>query len=92
MPKLKLYPLKDYIKGAEVLASTENRRLEVHYGKGSAVRFEIFNGDEKIPSEFWVVHINHTKKKEIWSRDNYKKPDHCFGVEPGTFIRILENL
>ena len=92
MPRPKLYPLKDYIKAAEKLAAKKGLRLEVTPGKGSAVRFDVFMAGEIEPWEIWAVHTSHTKKREIWSKEDYKKPDRCLGLEPGTFLKEIASL
>lgn len=91
MPRLN-YALKDYIKAVEILASTKNLQIKCFYTGKNGVRFEVFQGAETIPWDMWVVHTEHSKRREIWSRDNYKKPDQCIGAEAGTFVKILESL
>ena len=73
MPKLN-YPLKKYVKAVSAIAKKNGfERVEHFPTKGSIVRFELFRIDQEVPTAFWVVHHNHSRKKEIWSKEDYKK-------------------
>ena len=91
MPKLKQYSLDEYINAVESLASSKGFRIKVFQKTGSAIRFEVYRREEVEIWDMWVVHTKHnSKRREIWSRDNYKKPDKCLGLDDGTFLKFLE--
>ncbi len=92
MPKLR-HSLNDYIKAVEILAATRNLDVRCFYGKHNAICFELYMKDDKInPWDVWTIHTEHSKKREVWSREDYKKPDLHIGTEAGSFIKILETL
>jgi len=73
MPKLR-YPLKKYIKAVEKIAEEKGlSRVESFPTKGSIVRFELFEEGTDVPTCFWVVHHDHNRKKEIISKEDYRK-------------------
>lgn len=92
------FPLNDYIKAVEILAQKMGRRVEVYNGKKNAIRFEVFplskNGgqDSKEIIEMWTIHTSHNKKRTIWSREDYRKPDRNLCARQGEFMEILENI
>jgi hypothetical protein len=92
MPKRKQYPLKEYIRAAVTLAERKKLRIAVSYGSKNAIRFDVFMGNETEPRDMWVVHTEHTKRREVWSKENYQKPDHCLNARPGEFLEILGEL
>jgi hypothetical protein len=93
MPKLRQYALNDYIKAVDKLAFIKGVTIKYFYNKGSAVRFEVFINKEEIPVEMWVVHTNHSKKREVWSKEDYRKPEkYIKGSRSGEFIEILEQI
>lgn len=93
MPKPKQYPLKDLIKAAQILAAQKGfDRVEYESKKGSAVRFEVFLKGESDPTDMWVVHTSHDKKRLIWSKDDYKKTATSLKSELEELIALLERL
>ena len=93
MPRPKQYPLNDYIKAVEKLAALKNLRMVVSQGSsGSAIRFEVFVDNDQVPIEIWTIHTIHSKKREVWSKEDYRKPDRCLGARAGEFMEILESL
>lgn len=93
MPKQKNYPLKKYIKAVEILAARKGFRVDSINGRGSAVRLEAFFKDKEIPDEIWTIHTEHNKAKEIYSKEDYKKPDrHLMGAKEGEFMDILRGI
>lgn len=92
MRKPKQYPLNEYIKAAERLAAQKGFRLEVGMGSKNAIRFDVFMAGETQPWDFWTVHTNHNKRREVWSKEDYRKPDRCMGLGEGTFLAMLESL
>ncbi len=92
MPKLN-YPLKKYIKAVEQIAE-ENNLAEVRYffTKGSIVRFELFEKKEEKPMCFWIIHHAHTKKKQVWSKDDYRKAADRLNCSLEDFIDRIKSL
>ena len=85
-------PLKDYIKAVQILAAKKKLRVEVYQGNKNAIRFEVFQGDNQEPWEMWTIHTEHSKRKEIWSPEDYKKPDLHLSAESGEFVKILDSI
>lgn len=92
MPKRKQYPLKEYIKAVEILAERKKLRVAVSYSSKNAIRFDVFREEEAEPHEMWVIHTEHTKRREVWSKEKYRKPDRCLDARPGEFLDILEEM
>lgn len=92
MPRPKKYSLKEYIKAVEILAKRKQLRIEVSYGLKNAIRFDVFIGNEEEPWDMWVIHTEHTKRREVWSKENYRKPDRCLDARSGEFLEILEEM
>lgn len=92
MPKRKQYSLKEYIKAVEILAERKKLRIAVSYGSKNAIRFDVFMVTETKPADMWVIHTEHTKRREVWSKENYRKPDRCLDARPGEFLEILEEI
>ena len=62
MPKLN-YPLKAYIKAVELMAEKKGLLVNVVPNKGSVVRFELFEKNNKVPMCMWVIHHSHKGNK-----------------------------
>ena len=92
MPKLN-YPLKKYSKAVEKIAK-ENGLAEVKSfpTKGSIVRFELFEVGESIPMCFWVIHHGHDRKKEIWSKDDYRKAADRLNCSLDEFVKRVKDV
>jgi len=92
MPKPRKYPLNDYIKAAEILGSRRNLIVKsMNATRGSAVRFEVYD-QNGVLMDFWTVHTEHDRRRFIWSKEDYRKPDKHLFARPGEFMEILEDL
>tara|TARA_B100000745_G_scaffold267052_1_gene192605 strand:- start:8 stop:283 length:276 start_codon:yes stop_codon:yes gene_type:complete len=87
MPKLS-YPLKKYIKVVEFFVKENGlEQLKTVPNKGSVVRFEIYEVGSTKPLAMWVIHHGHTRKKEIWSPEDYKKAARCLNCDYKEFLK-----
>jgi len=92
MPKLN-YPLKTYIKVVKSIATEKGlSSVKVTPAKGSVVRFELFEKNMNIPMSIWVIHHTHNNKKEIWSKDDYRKAARNLGCDYLTFLEKFKTL
>lgn len=87
----KKYPLNKYEKASKRLASEKGLRVESFNGKGSAVRFELYDEKDNL-LDFWVVHTEHKRTRLIWSKEDYRKPEKHIPSRSGEFMEILESL
>ncbi|MEK7187138.1 MAG: hypothetical protein AAB690_02475 [Patescibacteria group bacterium] len=92
MPKRKQYRLNDYLKAVTILAEQKGFRVEYFLGNKNAIRFEVFRKEQDEIWEMWTIHTEHSKKKEVWSKEDYRKPDQHLNARPGEFLEILETL
>jgi len=92
MPKLN-HQLKKYIKAVEAIARENGlASVKVTHTKGSIVRFELFEHNQTIPMSIWVIHHTHNKKREIWSREDYKKAARNLGCDFEIFIKKIQSI
>ena len=90
MPRLS-YPLNTYIKATEKLAKIKGfSKIEYYSKSGSGWRLEAFIGQETVPTSFWVIHTEHTKKKEITSKEDYRKAVRVLNATLEEFLEILK--
>lgn len=90
MPRLS-YPLNTYIKAVEKLAKAKGfSKIEYYSKSGSGWRFEAFIGTEVVPTSFWVIHTEHSKRKEIISKEDYKKAVRVLNATFEEFLEILK--
>lgn len=93
MSKQKLYKLDSYIKAVEELARRNRLIVRIANKKGSAVAFKVFlRATDPTPDSIWVIHTKHTRKREVWSNEDYRKPSRHLGGETEDFLIILENI
>ncbi len=93
MSKQRLYKLESYIKAVEELARRNRLIVRVENKKGSAVAFKVFlRATDSTPDSVWVIHTQHTRKREVWSKEDYRKPSRNLGGEVEDFLIILENI
>ena len=86
------YPLKKYRKAVEDIAEQNGlSHVNVVPNGGSVVRFELFEKDSKIPCTFWVIHHSHNHKKEIWSKDDYRKASVNLNCSYEDFVEKVKN-
>lgn len=90
----KLYKLNVFVKAVEELARRKGFIVRAHEGKkGSAVAFEVFaTATQTIPDKVWTVHTAHTRKREIWSPEDYRKPCDNLGGTHEEFEEILSSI
>ena len=89
--KLK-YKLNVYIKAVRILAIRKGfDRVEVTNTGGSAVHFDLFEHNAKVPCQMWQVHTGHTKQKFVTSKDDFRKPPDRMNSDMDTFLKILED-
>ncbi len=92
MPRPRQYPLKDYLKAVELLAERKGFRVEHFLGNNNAIRFEVFRKEQTEIWEMWTIHTLHSKRREVYSRDDLRKPDLHLNGRPGEFLEILEKV
>lgn len=88
------YQLKTYIKAVELLYKKKGfSALDYREGrKGSAYHFELFRSGEIEPHTVWQVHTDHTKKRIITSREDYRKAARNLMITEEEFMDTLKNL
>lgn len=93
MPKPLGLSLKDYIKAVEICISEKYGGLEHYPNRGSAYTFAIFEkkGDKE-PCVIWSIHHGHNKKKELWSKDDFKKILLKTAVSEERFLEVLKDI
>lgn len=85
------YQLKTYIKAVEILTIRKGfESLKIHNKSGSAVHFELFLKGEIVPHNVWQVHTEHNKRKNIISKEDYKKGAKNLNISLEEFIEILK--
>ncbi len=86
-------PLKKYIKAVELIA-TEKGLSHVKWKEthGSVVRFEIFEKNENTPCAFWVVHHEHNRQKNIYSKEDYRKAAVRLNCTLEELVKKIESL
>ena len=86
MPKLN-YPLKKYIKVIERIAKMNGLdRVESIPNKGSIIRLELYKKNRDEPLVMWTIHHSHSRKKEIWSPEDYKKAARNLNCDYRVFL------
>ncbi len=87
------YPLNKYIKAAEKIALANGfSRIEIVQKRGSVVRFDVFQPNESKPCNMWTVHTEHNKKRNIISKDDYRKMSVYLKSSMEQVIETLESL
>jgi len=86
------YPLKKYIKAVESIAQEKGLAdVRITPNKGSVVRFELYEKGESIPMSIWIIHHSHNRKKEIWSKEDYKKAARNLNCEYDFLMERIKN-
>ncbi|MEX2014192.1 MAG: hypothetical protein WD896_02450 [Parcubacteria group bacterium] len=93
MPKPLNLKLRDYCKAVEICIEEKYGHLK-HYDNGGAEHtFLVFEKkDDDKPAVIWSVHFGHNKKKEIWSREDFKKIYDKTAVAKERFLEILKKI
>lgn len=92
MPKLN-YQLKKYTKAVESIAKENGlASVKVTPNKGSIIRFELFEEGQSNPMVIWTIHHSHNRKKQIWSKEDYKKAARNLNCEYDYFIEKIRSL
>ena len=93
MPKVGQYQIKVYVKAVHEMAKLKGfHGVEYFRGSKNAYRFEVFLPNEVEPTSFWTIHVSHNRKEEVWSKDDYRKPDIHLNGRSGEFVEILEKV
>src|SRR3989344_6173428 len=70
MSKLTKYTLNNYAKAIEFFADRKFGKFEWFPNKGSMYTFRLYEKEkDQIPCQIWSIHVEHSKKKKVWSRD-----------------------
>lgn len=92
MPKQKHWSLANYIKAVDILAERKGFVIKSFLNKHNGIHFDAFRKGESEVWDVWTIHTEHTKKREIWSKEDYRKPDRCLDARAGEFLEVLESL